>query len=77
MTRAKDFLYVTWPLRYYYKWFALSDAHGYAQLCRFFTEEVRQTVEEISLDRVAEEDRASAIKLREDIAARIRQMWDQ
>ena len=35
MTRAKDLLYVYFPLRYYHYRFGTSDAHGYAQLTRF------------------------------------------
>jgi DNA helicase-2/ATP-dependent DNA helicase PcrA len=35
MTRAKDMLYVYFPLRYYHRRFGLSDAHGFAQLTRF------------------------------------------
>ncbi len=38
MTRAKDHLYVTWPMRCYHRQF--SDRHNYMQLCRFLTEEV-------------------------------------
>jgi DNA helicase-2/ATP-dependent DNA helicase PcrA len=37
MTRAKDMLYVYFPLRYYHRRFGLSDAHGYAQLTRFLS----------------------------------------
>jgi DNA helicase-2/ATP-dependent DNA helicase PcrA len=35
LTRAKDMLYVCFPLRYYHRRFGLNDAHGYAQLTRF------------------------------------------
>ena len=35
MTRAKDMLYVYFPLRYYHRRFGGSDAHNYAQLTRF------------------------------------------
>lgn len=46
MTRARDFLYVLHPLRYYHKSAGpLSDNHSYAQLCRFFTPEVTETME--------------------------------
>ena len=43
MTRARNFLYVTWPLRYYHKWSSFTDRHVYAQLSRFFSDEVRAT----------------------------------
>jgi DNA helicase-2/ATP-dependent DNA helicase PcrA len=35
MTRARDALYVTFPLRYYHRPRWLEDAHSYAQLTRF------------------------------------------
>lgn len=35
MTRAKDVLYIYFPLRYYHHRFGLGDGHGYAQLTRF------------------------------------------
>jgi DNA helicase II / ATP-dependent DNA helicase PcrA len=41
LTRAKDRLYVVFPLRYYYKRFALGDGHAYAQLTRFLTPEAQ------------------------------------
>ena len=43
MTRARNFLYVSWPLRYYHRWSSFTDRHVYAQLSRFFTDEVRAT----------------------------------
>ena len=41
MTRAKDHLYVYFPLRYYHRRYAMGDGHSYAQLTRFITPEVR------------------------------------
>ena len=41
MTRARNFLYVTWPLRYYHKWSSFTDKHLYAQVSRFIDEGVR------------------------------------
>jgi DNA helicase-2/ATP-dependent DNA helicase PcrA len=40
MTRARDRLYVTYPLRYYHRKHALGDAHSYAQLTRFLPPEL-------------------------------------
>jgi DNA helicase-2/ATP-dependent DNA helicase PcrA len=46
MTRARNFLYVLWPLRYYHKSSGnLTDNHSYAQLCRFFAKEVIATMD--------------------------------
>jgi DNA helicase-2/ATP-dependent DNA helicase PcrA len=76
MTRARDFLYVTWPIRYYHKWYKYTDRHSYAQLCRFLTEDVRAGMAAV---RAAPEDEESAeevIHERADIAGRIKAMWD-
>ena len=49
MTRARDFLYVLWPLRYYHKSRGhLTDNHSYAQCCRFITPEVLQSMDEVN-----------------------------
>ncbi|NQT36952.1 MAG: ATP-dependent helicase [Planctomycetes bacterium] len=40
LTRAKDWLYVCCPLRFYVHRYGTSDRHGYAQLTRFLPEEV-------------------------------------
>jgi len=80
LTRAKDFLYVTWPLRYYHKWYALSDRHTYAQLCRFFTSDVTRTLEQINV--AGEEPNGKPdgseppFDVELDIAERVRQMWE-
>jgi DNA helicase-2/ATP-dependent DNA helicase PcrA len=41
MTRAKSWLTVTCPLRYYHRPGAHRDAHGYAQISRFLSKDVR------------------------------------
>ena len=38
LTRAKDFLDVVFPLRYYHKKHRTGDAHSYAQVTRFLPE---------------------------------------
>jgi DNA helicase-2/ATP-dependent DNA helicase PcrA len=76
LTRAKDQLYVTWPLRYYHKWYALSDSHSYAQLCRFFTPYVLETLDEESLVHPDETDPGRPIDVDADVAERIRRMWE-
>jgi len=42
LTRAKDWLYVCYPVRYYSYPRGFSDAHGYAQLTRFVPDGVRR-----------------------------------
>jgi DNA helicase-2/ATP-dependent DNA helicase PcrA len=46
MTRAKDDLYLYFPLRYYHRKHAAGDAHSYAQLSRFLTPDVRRHLHE-------------------------------
>jgi len=46
MTRARDALYVSFPLRYYRRPRGLEDAHSYAQLSRFLTPDVRSHLDE-------------------------------
>ena len=46
LTRAKDWLYVCFPLRYYSFPRTFSDVHGYALLSRFVSEEVRKFFEQ-------------------------------
>ena len=76
MTRARDFLYVLWPLRYYAKSAGISDRHSYAQCCRFFTDEVKSTMEGISYSGAAEPPAPEISKPgMTNIADRIREMW--
>ncbi len=46
LTRAKDWLYVCYPLRYYTYPRSFSDVHGYAQLTRFLPEGTRRFFEQ-------------------------------
>lgn len=76
MTRARDHLYVLWPQRYYIRPPGISDRHTYAQLSRFFNDEVRGTMEEITLAREAPAgDPPADIGPGADIAGRIRDIW--
>ncbi len=75
-TRAKDFLYVLWPLRYYAKSAGISDRHSYAQCCRFFTDKVKTTMESLSFPAASESSQAQASEqVKTNIADRIREMW--
>lgn len=47
LTRAKDWLYVCYPLRYYTYPRTFSDIHGYAQLTRFLPRETRRFFDEV------------------------------
>lgn len=50
LTRAKDFLEVVFPLRYYQKKFGMGDRHSYAQLTRFLPEGILHHFERVKLD---------------------------
>jgi DNA helicase-2/ATP-dependent DNA helicase PcrA len=78
MTRARDFLYVLWPLRYYTKSAGgMTDRHSYAQRSRFLTDEVVATMEKVAFSTGSQNDatpgqRGGAVT---DIRARLRGMW--
>ena len=77
MTRARDFLYVLWPLRYYYRpGSKMTDNHGYAQCCRFFTEDVLETMERLEYDSNRSDTETVDIKGNARLLDRIRTMWD-
>lgn len=76
MTRARDFLYVLWPQRYYLRPLGLSDRHSYAQRSRFITDEVLETMDEVaSGKKIDGMDTSIRVDAKEDIAAQIRDMW--
>jgi DNA helicase-2/ATP-dependent DNA helicase PcrA len=72
LTRAKDFLEVCFPLKYYQKkW---SDRHSYAQLTRFLPESLLECFERVSLEPKQNVD-APATNLAVDIRNKIASMW--
>jgi len=76
LTRARNFLYITWPLRYYHKRTPFSDRHSYAQLCRFFSSSVMETVDMVNVDRMNSEYYDIDPQEPIDVASRLRSMWD-
>jgi len=76
-TRAKDWLYVLFPLRYYHRKHLLGDGHGYAQLTRFIPPPVAQFFDHGSVvaDQ-SEEGIAGKQTTAKDIRKSIRSMWD-
>jgi len=76
MTRARDFLYVLWPQRYYFRPLGLSDKHNYAQCSRFITDEVLETMDEVVLGRkIDRTDTPIQTDTKEDLTTRIRDIW--
>jgi DNA helicase-2/ATP-dependent DNA helicase PcrA len=59
LTRARDALYVYFPLRYYRRPRGLEDPHAYAQLTRFLPSSVRMHFEERSTIGSTEEEEQS------------------
>jgi len=76
-TRAKDWLYVLFPLRYYHRKHRLGDGHGYAQLTRFIPSPVAQFFDHGSVvaDQSEEEIPGKQTTAR-DIRKSIRSMWE-
>ena len=77
MTRARDFLYVLWPLRYYKRPVGTSDNHSYAQCCRFFSSQVKETMQLVTpADQTPECDQPNQDTVRTNVVGRINRMWD-
>ncbi|MEI6563984.1 MAG: ATP-dependent helicase [bacterium] len=70
MTRARNFLYITWPLRYYQRWSSMSDKHIYSQISRFITDEVRASCTLLSFGASGYPDEDS--HYHDDIVGRVR-----
>jgi len=76
MTRARDFLYVEWPLRYYHRWHRHTDRHTYAQLSRFFSKDVVDTMDQMNLAHEELDDATSNATTSQNVAERIRAKWE-
>jgi len=78
MTRARDFLYVYFPLRYYYRRGGFGDRHGFAQLTRFITADVRGLFEERApegADSPDDERQGGESTASEDVEAFLKKLW--
>jgi DNA helicase-2/ATP-dependent DNA helicase PcrA len=77
MTRAKDWLYVYFPLRYYHRGRGLSDAHSFAQLTRFISRPVRRLFEDRAGPELEQQDEQveSASGLRA-LDQRLGRLWE-
>lgn len=75
MTRAKDWLYVYFPLRYYHRKHAMGDAHSLAQVSRYLSPAVRRHFQEMPAD----EDVAGFIDSRNrglsDVDDLVQRLW--
>jgi len=76
LTRAKDFLYVLCPLRYYHKKHALGDRHSYAQLTRFLPDPLLRFFDREKLESLPAADApAPAVEVRVDVRRKAAAMW--
>jgi DNA helicase-2/ATP-dependent DNA helicase PcrA len=77
MTRARDRLYITFPLRYYHRKHALGDGHSYAQLSRFLPPDMFPLFDRTGTGAdTADEERATCTPaLAETVQQRIRDLW--
>ena len=80
LTRAKNSLYVCWPLRYYYASHpGTSDRHGYAQRTRFLPESVAQHFEQRLVSDLEEGENfhatLKALDVGRDVRRRTKDLW--
>lgn len=79
MTRARDRLYITFPLRYYHRKHPLGDAHSFAQLSRFLPPELFPHFERMGHDRSgpkSDPEEGPSVPITEIIRARLRKLWE-
>jgi DNA helicase-2/ATP-dependent DNA helicase PcrA len=76
LTRAKDFLEVCFPLKYYHKKWATGDRHSYAQLTRFLPQPIVEWFERVSMDAPATGDEAVSAVPAGEIRRKIAAMWE-
>ena len=75
LTRAKDFLEVCFPLKYYHKKHRTGDRHSFAQLTRFLPEAICDRFERLSLQPKVQVDVAARVTGQSDIKKKIASMW--
>ncbi len=77
MTRAKDWLYVYFPLRYYHRGKGMSDAHSFAQLTRFISRPVRKLFEDRVGPRLEQQDeRVESASGMRTLDQRLGRLWE-
>lgn len=76
LTRAKDDLYVTMPLKYYFTKHKRGDGHAYAQLTRFVDKAALGLFDQVDLSAEGQADGAPGVSARVDVRASIQGRWD-
>jgi DNA helicase-2/ATP-dependent DNA helicase PcrA len=75
LTRAKNFLSVCFPLKYYRKSRGLTDQHSYAQLTRFLPAPIVHHFQKVSLEPPSSALTPSSASPSTDIRRKIASMW--
>ncbi|MCY2955311.1 MAG: ATP-dependent helicase [Planctomycetota bacterium] len=75
LTRARDFLEICFPLKYYHKKWSSSDRHSMAQLTRFLPESILDRFERVSLNARSAPDQPALQQPASDIRKKIGAMW--
>ena len=76
LTRARDFLDVVFPLKYYQKKHRMGDRHTYAQLTRFLPDSILNLFDKVSLTaRPAAQIAPGLARAQSSIRAKIAGMW--
>lgn len=74
MTRARDTLYIYFPLRYYHARWATGDRHSYAQISRFLAD-IRTLFEQRGASTRFEDDFPARAKSAGDVQAWLNRLW--
>lgn len=75
LTRAKDFLEVCFPLKYYQKKWSTGDRHSYAQLTRFLPESILPHFERVQTEPPAPVEAPVNLPLVQAVRGKIAMMW--
>jgi len=75
LTRAKNWLYVFYPLRYFYYRPGASDRHSFAQRTRFLPDDVVESFEQHVTDTYGEDDDVSFGTTSRNVSRRTRGLW--
>jgi DNA helicase II / ATP-dependent DNA helicase PcrA len=76
MTRARDRLYVTWPMRFYSRPQGFSDGHVYGQCSRFFGKEVLSAMENVAAPQQKAFDAPIDMESGAKVKEKLRGLWD-
>jgi len=75
LTRAKDWLYIYFPLRYYHTKHRTGDAHNIAQLTRFLPKKALALLDQRSSESLPSLGAELRARSRSEIDAQFKQRW--